>query len=222
MELQVIEGITYKVLPYLESNRLVYMYTSFGKITLHARGAQKMTSDLRIASQYFNYIQADVDVKEGLVPVSKLSIMNDFQTIKASFDTMTHVAFILEVIDKCIDSNDPHTLIFQELLEVFQHKDIRQQICRFMIRLLKHIGYDIPLKADGREVTGFNIAQATLTYQEDSLLSDISMDILILLVQLKHTNYDTILKISNLQFQELKKFFIAYIEYHVHVKIKNR
>ena len=77
-------------------------------------------------------------------------------------------------------------------------------------------------KADGREVTGFNIAQATLTYQEDSLLSDISMDILILLVQLKHTNYDTILKISNLQFQELKKFFIAYIEYHVHVKIKNR
>ena len=61
-----------------------------------------------------------------------------------------------------------------------------------------------------------------LSYQEDSLLSDISMDILILLVQLKHTNYDTILKISNLQFQELKKFFIAYIEYHVHVKIKNR
>jgi DNA repair protein RecO (recombination protein O) len=222
MELQVIEGITYKVLPYLESNRLVYLYTSLGKVTLHARGAQKMTSDLRIASQYFNYIQADVDVKEGLVPVSKLSIMNDFQTIKASFDTMTHVAFILEVIDKCIDSNDPHTLIFQELLEVFQHKDIRQQICRFMIRLLKHIGYDIPLKADGREVTGFNIAQATLTYQEDSLLSDISMDILILLVQLKHTNYDTILKISNLQFRELKKFFIAYIEYHVHVKIKNR
>ncbi len=98
-----------------------------------------MTSDLRIASQYFNYIQADIDVKEGLIPVSKLSIINDFQTIKASFDTMTYVAFMLEVIDKCIDSNDPHKLIFQELLEVFQHEDIRQQICRFMIRLLKHI-----------------------------------------------------------------------------------
>ncbi len=222
MELQVIEGITYKVLPYLESNRLVYMYTSFGKITLHARGAQKMTSDLRIASQYFNYIQVDVDAKEGLIPVSKLKILNDFQNIKVSFDIMTYVAFMLEVIDKCIDSNDPHKLIFQELLEMFQSDDIRQQICRFMIRLFKHIGYDIPLKADGREVTGFHIAQATLTYQGDNLLSDISMDTLILLVQLKYTNYDTILKISSSQYQELKNFFIAYIEYHVHVKIKNR
>jgi DNA repair protein RecO (recombination protein O) len=222
MEFQVIEGITYKVLPYLESNRLVYLYSAQGKVTLHARGAQKMTSDLRIASQYFNHIQADVEIKEGLIPVSRLKILNDFQNIKVSFDTMTSIAWMLEIIDKCVNSDDPHPLIYQALLEMFQYNDVTQQVCRFIIQLLKYIGYDIPLKADGRHVTGFNIAQASLTYQGDTVLSDISMDILILLVQLKHTNYDTILKISSLQIQEIKNFLIAYIEYHVHVKIKNR
>ena len=64
MENHVIEGLIYKVMPYLESNRLLYTYTPLGKVTLHAKGAQKMTSQLRVASQYLTHIEVDVVKKD--------------------------------------------------------------------------------------------------------------------------------------------------------------
>ena len=35
------EGIIYKIQPYLESSRLLFVYTQQGKMTLLAKGAQK-------------------------------------------------------------------------------------------------------------------------------------------------------------------------------------
>ena len=69
---------------------------------------------------------------------------------------------------------------------------------------------------------GFHIPSASLLYAGDTKTSNISMTDLITLLQLKYTNYDTILKISEAQFKTLKTFLIDYMEYHGHIKIKNR
>jgi len=222
MEKRVIEGIIYKVMPYLESNRLLYTYTPHGKMTLHARGAQKMTSPLRVASQYFTHIEFDVTKKDGLMPVNQLRILNDFQEMKSSFESLKEVAILLELIQHCVDEDAPHQSIYQELMTVINSSNIRELSLRFIMRLLKVIGYDLNLQGDGREVKGFHLPSARLIYEGDSLPSDISMEELILLLQLKYTNYDTILTISKTHLNSLKTFLMNYIEYHVQIKLKNR
>jgi DNA repair protein RecO (recombination protein O) len=222
MENHVIEGLIVKVMPYLESNRLLYTYTPLGKVTLHAKGAQKMTSQLRVASQYLTHIEADFIKKEGLIPVSQLKIVNDFQSIKNSYESMSEVALLLELIQQCIGEDAPHQSIFQDLMIILNSPYLKEVSLRFMIRILHVIGYDLNLTGDGQDVIGFHIPTASLIYFGDSKTSDISMEDLILLLQLKYTNYDTILKISDTQVKSIKSFLIDYIEYHVHIKIKNR
>ena len=109
MENRVIEGLIYKVMPYLESNRLVYTYTPKGKVTLHAKGAQKMTSPLRIAAQYLTHIEVDIYKKHGLIPVSQMKIITDFQNIKTSLIDMKEVALLLELIDLFVEEDSPNT-----------------------------------------------------------------------------------------------------------------
>jgi DNA repair protein RecO (recombination protein O) len=222
MENHVIEGLIVKVMPYLESNRLLYTYTPLGKVTLHAKGAQKMTSQLRVASQYLTHIEADFIKKEGLIPVSQLKIVNDFQSIKNSYESMSEVALLLELIQQCIGEDAPHQSIFQDLMIILNSPYLKEVSLRFMIRILHVIGYDLNLTGDGQDVIGFHIPTASLIYFGDSKTSDISMEDLILLLQLKYTNYDTILTISDTQVKSIKSFLIDYIEYHVHIKIKNR
>jgi DNA repair protein RecO (recombination protein O) len=222
MENHVIEGLIYKVMPYLESNRLLYTYTPLGKVTLHAKGAQKMTSQLRVASQYLTHIEVDVVKKDGLIPVSQIKIINDFQSIKNTYESMSEVALLLELITQCIDEDAPHKSIFQDLITILNSPHLNELSLRFMIRLLQMIGYDLDLSGDGRDVIGFHIPSASLIYTGDAKTSDIAMEDLILLLQLKYTNYDTILKISDTQLKSIKSFLIDYIEYHVHIKIKNR
>lgn len=222
MENHVIEGLIYKVMPYLESNRLLYTYTPLGKLTLHAKGAQKMTSQLRVASQYLTHIEVDVVKKDGLIPVSQIKIINDFQSIKNTYESMSEVALLLELITQCIDEDAHHQSIFQGLITILNSPHLNQLSLRFMIRLLQMIGYDLDLNGDGRDVIGFHIPSASLIYMGDAKTSDIAMEDLILLLQLKYTNYDTILKISDTQLKSIKSFLIDYIEYHVHIKIKNR
>ncbi len=222
MENHVTEGLIYKVMPYLESNRLLYTYTPLGKVTLHAKGAQKMTSQLRVASQYLTHIEVDVLRKDGLIPVSQIKIINDFQSIKNTYESMSEVALLLELITQCIDEDSDHKSIFQDLITILNSPHLNELSLRFMIRLLQMIGYDLDLNGDGRDVIGFHIPSASLIYMGDAKTSDIAMEDLILLLQLKYTNYDTILKISDTQLKSIKSFLIDYIEYHVHIKIKNR
>ena len=222
MENHVTEGLIYKVMPYLESNRLLYTYTPLGKVTLHAKGAQKMTSQLRVASQYLTHIEVDVLRKDGLIPVSQIKIINDFQSIKNTYESMSEVALLLELITQCIDEDSDHKSIFQDLITILNSPHLNELSLRFMIRLLQMIGYDLDLNGDGRDVIGFHIPSASLIYMGDAKTSDIAMEDLILLLQLKYTNFDTILKISDTQLKSIKSFLIDYIEYHVHIKIKNR
>jgi DNA repair protein RecO (recombination protein O) len=222
MENRVIEGLIYKVMPYLESNRLLYTYTPVGKVTLHAKGAQKMTSQLRIASQYLTHINVDIPKKEGLIPVSQINIINDFQHIKNNYESMREVALLLELITQCIDEDAQHHTIFNDLIVILNSPHLSELSLRFILRLLHMIGYDLNVTGDGREVIGFHIPSASLLYLGDNKTTNISMEDLIVLLQLKYTNYDTILTISDIQRQSIKSFLIDYIEYHVQIKIKNR
>ena len=50
-------GLIYKTQPYQETNRMLFVYTKKGKKTLIARGSQRLSSELRLISQYLNLIE---------------------------------------------------------------------------------------------------------------------------------------------------------------------
>lgn len=214
------EGIIYKVQPYQESSKLVYVMTPRGKRTLHAKGAQKMTSSLRILTQYLTHISFEDSLKM-MFTLKDAKCINAFDNIKASIEDFKASAFVLELFDKLIIDEQPYPRLYDALIHFLNHKSYEQNALRVVFIFLDELGYDISLKPDGRKVKGFSVPMGRLIYESDAIRSDISMDDLIMLLHIKKTTYDTIIEISKETTKRLKLFLKSFIEYHLHTTIKN-
>ena len=76
------EGIVYKVQSYLESSKLLFTYTPKGKITLIAKGAQKLNSNDRILGQYLNHISFEEMPGKEMYTLKSAKLIHDFAHIK--------------------------------------------------------------------------------------------------------------------------------------------
>ena len=63
-------GLIYKTQPYQDNNKLLYVYSNRGKITLVSRGSQRLSSELRIVSQYLTLIEF-YDNGKSMQPLEK-------------------------------------------------------------------------------------------------------------------------------------------------------
>ncbi|MGA0351619.1 MAG: DNA repair protein RecO [Acholeplasmataceae bacterium] len=214
------EGIIYKVQPYQESSKLLYVMTPEGKRTLHAKGAQKITSPYRTLTQYLTHISFENSPKM-MFTLKDVTCINDFKDIKASIPDLKAAAFVLEMFDRLILDQEPHGALYQSLIKFLNHKSYEHNALRIAFHFLYDLGYDISLEPDGRRIKGFNIAQGRLIYEDETMTSDVKMDDLIMLLHIKKTTYDTIIEIPKDAYSRLKSFMKSFIEYHLHTTIKN-
>ncbi|MGB0174881.1 MAG: DNA repair protein RecO, partial [Acholeplasmataceae bacterium] len=155
------EGIIYKVQPYQESSKLLYVMTPEGKRTLHAKGAQKITSPYRTLTQYLTHISFENSPKM-MFTLKDATCINDFKDIKASIPDLKAAAFVLEMFDRLILDQEPHGALYQSLIKFLNHKSYEHNALRIAFHFLYDLGYDISLEPDGRRIKGFNIAQGRL------------------------------------------------------------
>jgi DNA repair protein RecO (recombination protein O) len=214
------EGIIYKVQPYQETSKLVYVITREGKRTLIARGAQKMSSEFRVLTQYLTHIQFESSTKT-MFTLKDAVLINHFDHIKTSLNHLKITAFVLELFDKLIIEEGPIPTLYQKLIDYLYKPAFELNSMRITFQFLYELGYDVSLDPDGRKINGFNIAQGRLIYEEEAYISDVSMSDLITLLHIKKTTYDTIIEITEETYQKLKKFMISYIEYHLNIRLKN-
>lgn len=214
------EGIIYKVQPYQETSKLVFVITPEGKKTLIAKGAQKISSEYRVLTQYLTHIRFESSIKT-MFTLKDAVLINHFDHIKTSMKHLKITAFVLELFDKLIIEEGPTPTLYQKLIDFLYKPPFEVNSIRIAFQFLYELGYDVSLDPDGRKINGFSIPQGRLIYDGDTYPSDVSMKDLITLLHIKKTTYDTIIEITEETYQKLKKFMMSYIEYHLNIRLKN-
>jgi DNA repair protein RecO (recombination protein O) len=214
------EGLIYKVQPYLESARLLFVYTPVGKKTLLAQGSQKVNHQNRILSQYLTHIEFK-DQNKSFLTLSEAKIKNDFQTLKEDFLKTKSAAVILEIIDQLMIDHVPHEKIFKEMMDALHSNLMHEASLSFAIKVLKPLGYPLDLSPDGRMITGISITKGGIVYEGEPFINDIDVLDAISLLKLSVMPYSELMPINPEMLSRIKSFILKYYQYHLQTTLKN-
>ncbi|MDY0074613.1 MAG: DNA repair protein RecO [Acholeplasmataceae bacterium] len=214
------EGIIFKVQPYQEHSRLLFVYTNRGKVTLLAQGAQKVNHASRILSQFLTHI----DFKEGkksFYPLQEGKIIHDFHEIKNDFQLTKYAALMLEIVDHLVVENADHSLIFNELILALKSPFIDLSALSFSLKMINLLGYGMDLSPDGRKVKGVSIEKGSLVYQGEADQIDLDTKDAITLLKLSVMPYSSLDQSLNEHLDKIKEFILKYYSYHLQTTLKN-
>lgn len=214
------EGLIYKVQPYLESARLLYVYTPMGKKTLLAQGSQKVNHQNRILAQYLTHIEFK-DQEKSFLTLSEGKIKNDFQEIKMDYHKTKSAAVILEIIDQLMIDQVSHSLMFNEMMNALHAKHIQEASLSFAIKVLKSLGYPLDLSPDGRIISGISILKGGIVYEDEPDTNDLGTKDAIALLKLSLIPYAELMPMEPETLSTLKSFILKYYQYHLQTTLKN-
>lgn len=215
------EGIIYKIQPYQESSRLLFAYTPHGKVTLLARGAQKLTQKTRVIGQFLTKVSFDETMHKTFMHFKNPKLLNDYQYIKEDYQQTRYAALMLEVIDKFMIDIENHEKIYHELTDALDQKHIQIAAYSFVLKVLQILGYGIHLKADGRVVKGVSIEKGGLVYKNETYASDLDTKEAITLLKLYVLPYNELNDIDDQSLKRIESFISKYYAYHLHTTLKN-
>ncbi|MFU8792414.1 MAG: DNA repair protein RecO [Acholeplasmataceae bacterium] len=214
-----IEGMIYKTQAYKESARLLFTYTSQGKVTLIAEGAQKMNHPYRVLGQYLTMISFQESPK-SMVTLKDAKLLNTYKKIKDDYDTLKYASLILEIIDHLVIEDMPHNIIFSHVKAALDIDDLKTASLSFSFKMLKIFGYELNLKPDGRKVLGVNIELGGLFYEGESHIMDLDVTQATQLLKLTRYPYDQLETLSESSYQVLKNFLLKYVQFHLQTTLK--
>lgn len=215
------EGIIYRVQPYQEHARLLFTYTPQGKVTLIARGSQKLNASVRVIAQYLTRITFKESKDKSMFTLSEPSLINDYQHIKDDYHQTQSAALMLEIIDKCIVHETFHQAIYDTLNEALEAPDLTLSAIAFSLKMLVPLGVGLDLKPDGRTIKGVSVEKGGLVYENESSPIDLDVKEATPLLKLYYLPYNEhgIYEIDTLK--AIKNFIQRYYEYHLQTTLKN-
>ncbi|WP_025725205.1 DNA repair protein RecO [Acholeplasma granularum] len=214
------EGIVYKQQSYLENDRLVFVYTPKGRITLIAKGSQKVTSNLRNVAQYLNLITFDEKPNKVMYTLINAKVINNFLSLKNDYKKLEQASILFDLLS-FVSDNDMHEKIYLIIKDALL-KFSKESVLSFGFKLLKHLGYPMNLKPDGRIVKGFNINIGSLVYENTPLISNIDVELTTELIKSTFLPYEQLPSLDDYTYEKLKKFMYDYYEHHTDIKISRK
>jgi len=214
------EGLIYRVQPYQENARLLFVYTPKGKKTLLAQGSQKMNQVSRVLSQFLTHIEFK-DSEKSFVTLAESKILNDFSLVKNDFHQTKSAALILEIIDHLIVENYNHQQIYHEMMLALSASNILESSISFALKILKPLGYPLDLSGDGRKIKGINIEKGGLVYQGELDYLDLDVKDAITLLKLTLMPYTELESLDQEILSKIKVFILKYYQFHLQTTLKN-
>jgi DNA repair protein RecO (recombination protein O) len=214
------EGIIYKVQPYLEHSRLLFVYTEQGKKTLLAQGAQKVNQASRILSQYLTKIHFQ-DTHKSFSKLIEGSILNDYAHIKTDFYQTKYAALMFEIIDHIVTDDLNHHVIYLDISHALDSRKIDIAALSFAVKILRPLGFGIDLKPSGKKILGVSIEKGGLTYEKESYKVDLEIKEATQLLKLSQLSYESLDQQEDFNLPLLKIFILNYYQYHLQTTLKN-
>ncbi len=215
------EGIIYKIQPYQETSRLLFTYTPKGKVTLLAKGAQKLTQKTRVIGQFLTRVSFDITPNKTFMIFKNPQVINDYKKIKDDFVKTKYAALALEIVDKFMTELEDHQKVYDELVLVLDQEEIHKSVLSFSLKMLKILGYGIDLDADGRVVKGISVEKGGITYENEGYIVDLDTKDAILLLKLYYLPYNEHSDVSDESIHRIEIFISRYYAYHLHTILKN-
>ncbi|MDR2822369.1 MAG: DNA repair protein RecO [Acholeplasmatales bacterium] len=216
------EGICYKIMTYLESSKILYVYTEKGKFSLVAKNAHQMKSDLRTVSQYLNKIEFK-EPKGTMGSLIDVTLIDNFLIHKDSLEKIKTIATMFEVIDYILTPDCDNKKIYELVVTTLEKLEIELYVLSFLLKVLTYLGYKMDLvpKGDYRLVMGFSIKKGGLVYPDDNYQVDYDLDFMAIIIKLLVLDDSNISSINELEFGKIKNFIRDYYRYHLEYDFKN-
>jgi len=215
------EGIIYKIQPYQESSRLLFVYTPHGKITLLARGAQKLTQKTRVIGQFLSKISFDETKGKTFMHFKNPKLLNEYAAIKSDYQKTKYAALMLEIVDKFMIDMENHEKIYEHLIQALEQPHIIIAAHAFALKVLQILGYGIHLKADGRVVKGVSIEKGGLAYENENYQINLDTKQAITLLKLYVLPYNELTLDYKEDKDAIERFIKKYYQYHLNTTLKN-
>ena len=215
-----LKGLIFKTQSYRESSRLLQTYTEFGKITLMARGAERINSNDRILSQYLTEIEFSYTTFKDFMTLKEARLINDYKEIKSDFFKTKAASLILEILDKTTLGSDNHAAIYQLAISSLNFSNLKISSYSFALKILYYLGYGIDLKGDGRKIKGVNLELGRIIYEEENYPVFLNYYETIELLKITYSKIENLETFSNEFIAKLKVFINKYYQYHLNVNIK--
>lgn len=118
------QGIVLKAMPYKESALLVSVFTlEFGKLTLNARGAAKVTSKNAPSVVPMTLSELTITPRKGLCPLIRGQAMTHFSHLEQSFESQVVASYLLEYFYRYVEENKPSQAHFDMLKDTLSALD---------------------------------------------------------------------------------------------------
>jgi len=215
------EGLIYKIQPYQETSRLLFVYTPVGKLTLLAKGAQKLSQKTRVIGQFLTRISFEETPGKTFIVLKNPKVLQDYENIKNDYALTKHAALILEIVDKFTIDIEDHQSIYDEMVLALSQDDIKLSSLAFSLKMLKPLGYEIDLTADGRVIRGISVEKGGLVYENEGFSVDLDTKDAISLLKLYYLPYNEHSDVLVESIHRIESFILRYYEYHLHTTLKN-
>jgi DNA repair protein RecO (recombination protein O) len=137
--------------PFKETSLIVEMLTKdFGRIAVTAKGARRPKSSLRGMLLPFQPLQATWSGLQDLKSLHNIEWSDAFSMIKG--DALVCGFYLNELIMRLVPKDDPCPKLYdfyhKTILELASNNFLSITLRRFELKLLKELGYQVPLKND--------------------------------------------------------------------------
>lgn len=168
-----VEGIIIVDRPYSETSKLLTIFTKeYGLINVMARGAKRVKSELRIASERLTFAKFNIQYKNGKISnLINASIINNLRNIKTDINKISYVSYILELAEQVAKqhySENLYNLTLSAILKINDGYDGFVIMNIFEIKCLDYLGV-MPV-IDGCSLCGAKANIKTLSSQNGGFI----------------------------------------------------
>ena len=179
--MEMIEAIVLRSLDYKDNNKILYLYTVKGHISVIAHGVKKMNSLFRVLSQTGNLIR--ISYSSGDFPSLKEgNLINEYSALRQDLFSYTYFTHILELVHNTIPEDSDHKKMFAFLQKLFLRLNEGQDAATisfiFELKLLYFLGFGLNLKqcsiCESKEDLVFSIDNGGLVCKSHLLPNQVS------------------------------------------------